>query len=115
MFNLAVKKIFEKNLPLKVYGNLNACALITRILCAEGMRNAILRNDLKPSIYRTSDNSNQKFVSLGFASLSRKLQFYVRFFELSIFRTNFRFLGGSRNRDSTVNRRPDIMIAKLHN
>ena len=24
MFNLAVKKNFEKNLPLKVYGNLNA-------------------------------------------------------------------------------------------
>ena len=23
MFNLAVKKFFEKNLPLKVYGNLN--------------------------------------------------------------------------------------------
>ena len=24
MFNLAVKNFFEKNLPLKVYGNLNA-------------------------------------------------------------------------------------------
>ena len=29
MFNLAVKKVFEKNPPLKVYGNLNGVAVLT--------------------------------------------------------------------------------------
>ena len=30
MFNLAVKKFFEKNLPLKVYGNLKRTCIVSR-------------------------------------------------------------------------------------
>ena len=47
MFNLAVKKNFEKNLPLKVYGNL-------KFVCTEEQRTSrvvtrVTQSDIAPS------------------------------------------------------------------
>ena len=42
MFNLAIKKIFEKNLPFKVYGNLNSRTHFPKTLLYNQNKNTVL-------------------------------------------------------------------------